>query len=431
MHPLRCSEHFSSTTLFKKRRLIRPICCSTGLSTLPEVIRSPSLLIPLEALELKSSQLSHQKRKQPDQSYLLTVERALGAAAELLVAQLPPHEQQPNASSLIHALTHIVPRILSTATPLVCRRSSSTNATATKPKSGTKEKPNGSENHTNAVDRILGILVTSILVPLVRSFAPLSNNQFSTLILSPQLPKQKRTENATTSSSSSSSSSTSVPRGRSEVTVDIRYDVLGLINSIIEKLGEIGLAQGGLLVGNIRDLVQCLMLEAIRQLESLFQDESSQGLKNLGETQPTTSHHQQPQQDHQEQEHHQHTRHHHRSGRGRLAKVARKDSLWFLCSIIHLLLSSSTTLSGCSSLSDPPDLEEGTNDLLLGEAICTALSGMLRRVRDQDSCQTIDGDEDWEDAGRVGSEFWRRYGVIDEVERGMILAIIEKAALGG
>lgn len=82
-------------------------------------------------------------------------------------------------------------------------------------------------------------------------------------------------------------------------------------------------------------------------------------------------------------------------------------------------------------MSDPPDLEEGTNDMLLGEAICTALSGMLRRVRDQDSCQTIDGDEDWEDAGRVGSEFWRRYGVIDEVERGMILAIIEKAALGG
>ncbi len=344
-------------------------------STLPEIFRSPSLLIPLEVLDLKSQQLPHQKRKQIDETYLLAIERALDAAAELLVTQLPPQEQPPNAPSVIKALCRVVPYILSTTTPLVSGRSSR--------KSGTNP-PKCSEITTNAVDRILDRLSTSILNPLVRSFAPLSDLQLSMLI-SPQ--KQAGDDGH------------SSPRGRSEV-VDIRYDVLGLFHKNIDTLREIGLADGGSLASNIRSLVQCLTLEAIRQLESLFQDELSQAVNDPGETPPASNQ------------------------SGRLAKVARKDALWFLCNILHLLLSASVALSGCSS---HPGLEAGS---LLEETIYTALSALLRRMR-PNPCHTIDMDTTREDVGMSEEASCAQHGVIDEVEREMILAVIEKAALGG
>lgn len=114
-------------------------------------------------------------------------------------------------------------------------------------------------------------------------------------------------------------------------------DVLGLIHEMIKPLREFGLAGDTEWTRALFGIsLQCPTLEATHQLESLFRGDSSQVHSYFGESLKCI----------------------HQSDR--LGKVARKDSLWFLCYNLQLMLSSSVAHSGCSS---DPELETCTGSL--------------------------------------------------------------------
>lgn len=340
-------------------------------SSLPELFHTPSILVPLEVLNIKLEGRRHQKRKhiRYDETCLLAIERALAAVAGLLIPQLEPPPEQQNALPIVQGMCHVVPYILSSSILVISGRSATHNTG--------KTPSNCSEEASNDIDRILGQVSEKILAPLIRSFAPWSS--FMLKLLIPSL---------------TSSANGSQPSSYPSNVEDIRQGVLRLIHLIIDTLREAGLANKDFVV-SIQNLLQCLTLEALRQLDNLFQSDYRH-LENPSIETPSNL-----------------------CPQDRLEKLARKDTLWFLCTVLHLALSSSFSL-----LLSLPDADQDVATNTLNEAISTGLCGILRRIRPVSS-RTV---------SHIGSsnEPPPPQGiVIGEVEQGMILGVIEKAALGG
>ena len=175
---------------------------------------------------------------------------------------------------------------------------------------------------------ILGDLTMLIIRPIIQSFHSISVHELTSGLKEP---------------------------GRKSAAPDIRPDLLSLVKRLIECLCT--------LKARTRQLREFVIFETVKEIESLWGIEDSK--------KATTS---------------ERTREH------RIGKLARKDSLWYHCSILHVALDQL-----------PPSTASDTGDTLLSSAAVQVLAGLIKRFDSQIP--------------------------VDIVARGMMLAVVEKAWL--
>ncbi|KAH9949521.1 hypothetical protein B0H21DRAFT_889765 [Amylocystis lapponica] len=215
-----------------------------------------------------------------------------------------------------------------------------------------------------------------LLAPLVRSLGPLSK-RYLTELFSPQKRDQ---------------------RGRSQThAVDIRPSVLTLLSSTVSVMGELMLPTAALATCAL-DIRHMLTLEAVRELQRVL-SQAHRGPDVVAGEQSTSAHvpaH----------------------GTERIRKLIRKDAVWYLCSVLHLTLPTRGIAPANGT-----DLQEDRT-ALLEEAIYTTTSAVLRGATAAD----VAGGRS-SPVGPKGSTGRSCYEM-EEVERGMILAVAERLWLG-
>ncbi|KIM81684.1 hypothetical protein PILCRDRAFT_821031 [Piloderma croceum F 1598] len=133
----------------------------------------------------------------------------------------------------------------------------------------------------------------------------------------------------------------------------------------------------------------------------------------------------------------------------RIHSLARKDTLWYLCSILCILFTPSSATPAARPITSPLGGEcvsaAKSQNKLLEDVILTGLSNIIRRnqlcrcftspsrnkVAEMNEGRTdtgISGCGDTEN-GRLSGKCQRKTAAVDEVGYGMVLAVIERAWL--
>jgi hypothetical protein len=216
---------------------------------------------------------------------------------------------------------------------------------------------------SSLVDNFLGVVGDAILVPVIRSFVPLSRSYASAIFAECQSPLASST-------------------------ADVRSDFLCLLTEVTSSLDSETGSQSA------RYLRERLALEAIRQIEGLYPDPASVADSSS-------------------------------VGRRRIEKLADKDALSYLCSVLNLMFTSlSVSPQTVATTSADSSLSAG----LLKDAIITSLSGLLRRIGNGKLAHRSGCGVGCSDSTRNSPKF-QEGNVVDEVGHGTILATIERAWL--
>ncbi|OBZ79203.1 hypothetical protein A0H81_00150 [Grifola frondosa] len=302
----------------------------------------------------------------PDDILIETTTSALEALASLLTSVLSQDVYGSSTVEILDALATLLSRLLTTVFPLL-----------SKPKS--KRSKKARLERGLAIDNMLGLLSTTILVPLIPSFARLSVQYLSALFSDNKTSKH----------------------AQSHAVIDIRPIVFAFVDKTISVLDELVTSGGAFSINSHRHVKCLLALQSIRELAKLY-PESSRGTAadmNLGET--TAAGVQPP----------------HPQPPNRLVRLAKKDAAWYLCNVLHRVLPASPE----SLPADPSDEQAA----LLEDAIYTTMSALLRCTR---------GTAHHKAAGALpagGVSLGHPFcGTMGEVERGMLLAVVERLWLG-
>lgn len=336
-----------------------------------------------------------------------------------------------SASGTLGALGTLGERLLTTVLPLFNSGGR---------KHGQKKKIAAATAEWNdaALDEILGRVTTVLLLPLVRSFAPLSTNFLSALLL-PRNSKNKAKNKATP------------PGTRAQEPTDIRPDAFALLDRTLEALSASALAGAAPVVQRIKHV---LILEAARELLELYSD-SRPGTNThaAGRSEPASLSASSVAEARAKAV----LKRNLESSVDRVGRLARKDALWYLCNTLQrvLPLGGQPSTAGAISIASPA--AGGEQDGLLEETLYGMLSRLLRAPppsrlpthappADEEGANlnanvpvqapaagTLTTPERADDGSpgrpRYGSEGARAPGM-GEVERGMVLAVVERVWLG-
>lgn len=403
----------------------------------------------------------------PAEICALAADRALDSVASTLASMLPPTTPTAATSRILQTLAALLARLLLAVAPLL---------------SGPRKK-NENQGPSVLLDALFGRLVTTILVPLVSNFYQLSLGHLSAVF--PCGPAAKSSSRA------------------KKLSFDIRPDALNLLCFVLATLRDLASSSSRkpVLIPGVRSVHETVTLSAVRELAKLYPplepaaaegDEASapsppnavgethrrgpalpqvptpplpsqahaatdsEGTATQTETQKTAVRAHPPRQQPP------------RSTRteqqappqpaDRVAKLARKDTLWYLCNVLHCAIPDAAlgaSIPGAQPQPPPPSMlvsSSGTScdtaaaNQMLQEGVCTVLAGMLRgtkppaafhagpgrRARDDPSSDilTNSGEDEQGRNTMMGSKAAvqqvRRRGQLGNVEREMVLAVAEK-----
>ncbi|KAI0935685.1 hypothetical protein AcV5_004034 [Taiwanofungus camphoratus] len=333
-------------------------------------LQAPShqnILSDIDKLETLVSIRASRVSSVSDDLLIATTKRALDALGGSLASLLPPNHIDPKSMNVIGALAALLPHLLTTVLPSFQKPQRKTKVTQGYP----------------VIDDIIGHMVTSILIPLIRSFTPLSRIYLSALF-SPTRHKKKQARSD----------------GRKDAkVVDIRTEIITLLDQTMSALENL---TGTLAITSNRNVRHLLSLESVREVQRLYSEKSSQ--------------------DHNVDQEIRSGRVHMSRNSNRLDALIRKDAVWYLCNVLHLV--------GPAKPGTPPSEPSNEQDTLFEEAIHPLLSALIRRSRGSTSFGLLSAQA--AKASEMGSEAATRSPryEMDEVERGMILAVIERGWFG-
>ncbi|EKM60405.1 uncharacterized protein PHACADRAFT_82004, partial [Phanerochaete carnosa HHB-10118-sp] len=258
---------------------------------------------------------------------------------------------------------------------------------------------------------------------------------------------------------------------------DIRPDVLNFLRNALDALQELLLGPGKpVLTAPIQSAFEALILSAARELEKLYppllsaadEPNSSPTIpSDVGETSrantplpqarlsPQLSRHSQVPTPGEKPTSAAKPQRAHGDARtqaprppaaaDRIAGLARKDALWYLCSVLHITIPPAALGSSPPPGSPNTGLPPPDASTLLREGVCTVLAGLLRRTvssprihvsrtapareGDDPSSEVLtEGGEGCSDRGLRESRFRGRLprGLLGAVEREMLLAVAER-----
>ncbi|TFK47929.1 hypothetical protein OE88DRAFT_578958 [Heliocybe sulcata] len=228
-----------------------------------------------------------------------------------------------------------------------------------------------------ALDDILGLVLTGILVPAIRTFAILSRVHIKSFCSAHKRPKK---ELATI--------------------VDIRPDVFCLVDSVLSNLDSLAAhpKPSEKLINCLLNLKEGAALQVVRELDRLYPgaDSQAQSINTAGSAQGP-------------------------SRQERIEALARKDALWYLCNVLSLLADADSKIGSplegaLAPVNTEAEMElESEKASLLRAAIAAALEMLLKRTNGGSGLQHTSG-------GRGG---------MGEMEYGMVLSVLESAWFGG
>ena len=256
----------------------------------------------------------------------LAANRALNCLSTTLNSLLPPATPTSASSGVMQTLSTLLHRLVLIALPLLSPSRRNEN-----PASGAR------------TDALVGRLATTVLIPLISSFHPLSLAHLSAVF--------------------STDITARPPSGRSQKAYyDIRPDALNMLRTALDALHQLSLSSSDnpILTSNVQSVFGALTLSAARELAEryppLWSGKGEQGScltaripSDVGETARASSplphaHLQAPQVSRQAQgpawsekqkPAHAQAPRSHAAGAARTAKLARKDALWYLCSVLQ------------------------------------------------------------------------------------------------
>ena len=366
----------------------------------------------------------------------LAAERVLDSLGATVASLLPPSKPTSATCDIFQTLSALLTHFILEVPPLICA-------------------PRTKQTAPDSLDALVGRLVTSVLTPLVSSFYQLSLAYLSSLFLS-----------GTTAKATNRSK---------KVHYDIRPGALNLLRCALDALQQLATTSSGkpVLVASAQSVHEVVLFSALRQLDELYpltpsvEDEHeacAMGLPpDVGGAPPKFSQLTTPQLPHQAHKATDKgcptTKQSEKSAPGaqqraqalpertdRIAKLARKDALWYLCSVLHCAIPGTTLGSTIPGPQAGPSSETAAPHQLLRDAACTVLAALLRRtapsakfhVRRPLECR--DGDElDHDDLAGLEDKargctasvqlrmaMVRGRGLLSNVEREMLLAVAEK-----
>jgi hypothetical protein len=248
------------------------------------------------------------------------------------------------------------------------------------PQHSTRQPANPISDLQGPITVLLERLTTLVFNPLIRAFCPLSEAYLNALLL-PPIASAKTGTNAT--NLTNTGIKPPVHASTQPSLVDIRADVLSLFRNIISLIdGQLhGLIVAPKLAVVVHTLRASLILETARELERLLVPVTT-GSPGSGSEAHTDTTAMQPQ-----------------MGRGpgtteRVGKLATKDTFWYLCTVLHILLSESSASSAFQSVAarinhdnmeDEEEAEavrsQGGAEQLLNDGISDTLLKLITRCR--------------------------------------------------
>jgi hypothetical protein len=367
-------------------------------------------------------------------TFALAAQHALDSLGSVLSALLSLATAPRETSNIFQTLSIILTNFLLAVPPLLC----------------TPRKKQGS---TEMLDALIDRLLTSVLRPLTSSFHRLSLAHLSAILCA-----------GTTSTTDSRSK---------KLHYDIRPAALGLLRCALDAMRELAVTFHGnaFLIASVQSVHEAVTLSAARELEKLYplpepvecEVAAETAPNDVGESQclgpalPQPSPPQIPGQ----------MRGPTNEGRptirqnaeqalcgkaplqraDHIAKLARKDALWYICSVLHCAIPGTTLAPTITGAHPPPETYSDTtapNEMLRG-GVYTVLAGLLRRTAppadfhvqglqrgDEPECDSSArcGEEGrplgCSSAIRSRIEMLHSRALGGNVERGMLLAVAEK-----
>ncbi|KZT08934.1 uncharacterized protein LAESUDRAFT_566792 [Laetiporus sulphureus 93-53] len=339
---------------------------------LAKLSSTPDLLSTFETLDMLVSSRSGESSASAimDESLATSLRHAVDSLGSLLTSLLPPNPVTAGAVDALDAAATLIHRLLIVALSLLV---------------GTPQKQKiKATSRFSIVEDTLRVLTETILVPAIRAFRPLSSAHLSVL-LAPRAKKKVATK----------------------LPSDIRPDLFSLLDRTISALEEFSslVTRRAAVIFTIRTVKQVVALETVRELQRLYAGDHASG-SDANSKSKSTLHDARVSQTSE-----------------RMESLIRKDTLWYLCNVLHLVL----PLGAGASVPTP----QRDQDELLDDAIFGALSSVLRRTR-----TTAHFEGGTAPPGNIIDEGSRR-GTIErptpdmgDVERGVVLALAERVWLG-
>ncbi|GJE94251.1 hypothetical protein PsYK624_104200 [Phanerochaete sordida] len=385
----------------------------------PTALPKPSTLALFESNGLMAAfqvldTLIEARRTEPPgvstETYALAISRAIDSLAATLASLLPPADPSSATSSVMQTLSDLLRRLVLVALPLI-------------------RTPRRSDPATSCArtDALIGRLSTTVLIPVVTSFYPLSLAHLTTLF-SPDITAK----------------SPSCRAGKRAF--DARPAAASLLHTALTALHELSRGPAPALTAAAQSARAALTLSAARALAELYDAPATvHAASDAGETAragaPLPRARLPPQLSPCEKQRPGAAEP--RSGEprarppdtnanarvdaaaARIAALARKDAMWYLCSVLH------------ATVAPLPGAANVDADRLLREGVCTVLAGLLRwtappRIHVRCATPRRDGDDpDGAQAPREGGESHARgaRALLGAVEREMVLAVAEKVWL--
>jgi len=307
--------------------------------------------------------------------------RAMESIGTLLRSVLPPHLTEPTANEVLEAVSTLLNYVLTSVLPCLVTNSK-------KKRKGASAEP--WQSVATAKDDFLRSFATSICIPLVQAFSPLSM-LFASGVFSIDGNKLRR-----------------VPGSN----VDIRQEVLCLLRRLISVVDEFNFW------ADSDCLREQIALEALQEVGRLYSDRSEDSLLGCMSQVPGASW----------------------NGGSQLANrvtdLARKEAFWYLCNLLLWLFTPTRRMVSSRPTGMGGNIDRGAvsfmNDGLIREGILLAFSKLIPRTEMETrrglSCSG--GERRGGPSGHQGREWIdpkeaaKNFG---ELERGTLVAVLEKA----
>lgn len=336
------------------------------------------------------AELSNDEKTLPTTLLTAATSRALEDLGALLRTLLLPKLSSSTSIEMLRTVGTFLSYLLTTALPLFVSRLK-----------GTLKAAVQDSLIIMALDEIFGRLTTLIFIPLTRSLGPLSEAYMVETF-----------------------SSNHVEGGGIPSTFDIRSGLCSLVRKAMSDLDLLGALATASLVHIIRGVRERVSLETVREMERFFLPQDDAARTTPDEAAST---------------------HTPKTRIPRIHKLARKDTLWYLCSILHIVfIPSSASSAGRPTPKASYDRYSCVSaaNKLLEDAVLTGFSRIIGRCP-VGRCCTFSShnknseinnchveDSIWDDIGngKLSGKCSCRI-TVDEVGHGMILAVAERAWL--
>ena len=306
------ARHPDAVSRIDLESILNKVDIRTLRDNVPAIPASNSIIASFDALK-NLTDLPDHARAPPTPAIVSAATRALECLEILLQSLLPPNHCSPTSTEMLSNVSTLMSFLITTVIPVcIPSKSKDTHTASTQRLSA-----------ITSVDRIVGNLTDMLLIPLIRSFRPLSQSFTTKLFTSKQAADQHA--------------------------VDLRADICCLLRKAMSELD----ALSGLATENLADsfhsVKQRVALESVREIERVFRRNPAGNNTPELLTPKKLSH------------------------VCRIEKLVEKETLWYLCGILHSIFDSSPfTGPGDNNISS-------ARNFLLEEAIMTGLYNFLRR----------------------------------------------------